>query len=64
MVRFQFQLSAALQVLEATHAVEILRAAGEEGLHVDELARQIDYIRSGNLNGALAYPLEPSVLSP
>ena len=51
-------------MLEATHAVEILREAGEEGLHVDELARKIDYIRSGNLNGALAYPLEPSVLSP
>ena len=51
-------------MLEATHAVEILREAGEEGLHVDELARKIDYIRSGNLNGALAHPLEPSVLSP
>ena len=55
----QYHITAALQFLEESHTPEILRAAGPEGLHVDELARKIDDIRSGK--GPIARPLDPSV---
>ncbi|KAI0682005.1 S-adenosyl-L-methionine-dependent methyltransferase [Earliella scabrosa] len=56
-----YHLTAALQFLEASHTVEILRAAGAEGLHVSELAQRIDHVRSGS--GANIRPLDPSQLA-
>ena len=43
----QVQMSVAMQFSEASHAVEILRDAGPGGLHIDDLANKIDYIRAG-----------------
>ncbi|KAI0653068.1 S-adenosyl-L-methionine-dependent methyltransferase [Cubamyces menziesii] len=40
-------ISAALSVLEATHTVEILRDAGPQGLHINDLARKVEQIRLG-----------------
>ncbi len=53
----QSQVAAAIQILEASHAPEILRAAGPDGLHVDELARKTDELRAGK--GPVSKPLEP-----
>ncbi|KAI0326179.1 S-adenosyl-L-methionine-dependent methyltransferase [Cubamyces sp. BRFM 1775] len=41
------EVTAALSVLEASHTVEILRDAGPQGLHINELARKVDQIRLG-----------------
>ena len=46
-----------MQFLEASNTVEILRAAGPGGLHVDEIARRI-----GELNGG-GDPVDPGKLS-
>ncbi|KAI0741765.1 hypothetical protein C8Q80DRAFT_154588 [Daedaleopsis nitida] len=54
-------LTASLQVLEAGHIAEILRDAGPDGLHIGEIARQVDRIRAGS-NGSLSKPLDPSWL--
>ncbi|TFK83064.1 S-adenosyl-L-methionine-dependent methyltransferase [Polyporus arcularius HHB13444] len=51
------QVAAAIQILEASHAPEILRVAGPDGLHVDELARKIDELRAAK--GPVSRPLEP-----
>ncbi|OSC97015.1 S-adenosyl-L-methionine-dependent methyltransferase [Trametes coccinea BRFM310] len=40
-------ISAAAQFLEASHTVEILRDAGEQGLHVKDLAHKIEEIKLG-----------------
>ncbi|RPD58019.1 S-adenosyl-L-methionine-dependent methyltransferase [Lentinus tigrinus ALCF2SS1-7] len=49
-------VTSSIQILEASHTPEILRAAGSDGLHVDELARKIDEIRA--VNGPVTRPLE------
>ncbi|KAI0712854.1 S-adenosyl-L-methionine-dependent methyltransferase [Cerioporus squamosus] len=49
-------ITPAIQFLEASHTPEILRAAGPDGLHVDELARKIDELRAAN--GPISKPLE------
>ena len=38
-----------MSVLEASHTVEILRDAGPQGLHINELARKADQIRLGDI---------------
>ncbi|KAI0741763.1 S-adenosyl-L-methionine-dependent methyltransferase [Daedaleopsis nitida] len=56
-------LTASLQVLEAGHIAEILRDAGPGGLHIDEIARQVDKIRAGADGTPLSKPLDPAWLS-
>ncbi|KAI0763009.1 S-adenosyl-L-methionine-dependent methyltransferase [Fomes fomentarius] len=56
-----FHLPAAVQFLEASHTVEILRAAGSDGLNVLDLARKIDDVRSES--ASLLEPLDPSRLA-
>ncbi|GBE83628.1 4-O-methyltransferase 1 [Sparassis crispa] len=43
-----YHLPSCLRFLEASHAVEILREAGPRGLHVRDLAKQIDALRRRN----------------
>ncbi|KAL6306901.1 S-adenosyl-L-methionine-dependent methyltransferase [Sparassis latifolia] len=43
-----YHLPSCLRFLEASHAVEILREAGPRGLHVRDLAKQIDDLRRRN----------------
>ena len=53
-----------MQFLEATHTVEILREAGPDGLHVNELARRIDKVLASGQNGtASAGLVDPDKLS-
>ncbi|RPD78566.1 S-adenosyl-L-methionine-dependent methyltransferase [Lentinus tigrinus ALCF2SS1-7] len=40
-------LTACLQFLEASNTVEILRAAGPDGMHVDDIARRIAELNAG-----------------
>ena len=54
-------MTAAMQFLEASHTVEILRDAGPGGLHIDELSDKIDYIRAGK--GDVVKPLDKTWLS-
>ena len=54
-------MTAAMQFLEASHTVEILRDAGPGGLHIDKLADKIDYIRAGR--GDVVKPLDKTWLS-
>lgn len=56
-----YQVSAAIQFLEESHTPEILRAAGPDGLPVEELARKIDELRA--VRGPVSKPLDPSPLS-
>ncbi|OBZ77460.1 hypothetical protein A0H81_01728 [Grifola frondosa] len=42
-----YHLPSCLRFLEASHTVEILRAAGPRGMHVDDLAQRISEIRRG-----------------
>ncbi|KAI0666641.1 S-adenosyl-L-methionine-dependent methyltransferase [Trametes maxima] len=54
-------LASCLHFLEASHRVEILRAAGSDGLHVDDIARSIDDLRGAKAAGA--EPLNRGTLS-
>ena len=49
--------------LEASNTVEILRAAGPEGLHVTELARRVDEVLGSEGKGANGAPLDADKLS-
>ncbi|TBU24980.1 S-adenosyl-L-methionine-dependent methyltransferase [Dichomitus squalens] len=53
---------ASIQFLEATNTVEILREAGPEGVHVNELARRIDVLASDQDGTASAEPVDPDKL--
>ena len=44
----QYHLPACLRFLEASHLVEILRAAGPAGVHIQELSKLLD-VEEGNL---------------
>ena len=57
----QYQVSGAIQLLEESHIPEIMRAAGPDGIAVDELARKIDELRAAK--GPVAKPFDPSPLS-
>ncbi len=45
--RIQEHVTACLQYLEASNTVEILRAAGPEGMHVDDIAHRIGELSGG-----------------
>ena len=52
-----------MQFLEASNAVEILRAAGPTGLHVRELAKRIDVLQERNATAGTQHaPLDPGKL--
>ena len=48
--------------LEASNTVEILRAAGPEGLHVTELARRVDEVLGSEGKSRNGSPLDPDKL--
>ncbi|PIL26737.1 hypothetical protein GSI_11151 [Ganoderma sinense ZZ0214-1] len=56
-----YQVSAAIQFLEESHTPEIMRAAGPDGIAVDELACKIDELRA--VRGPVPKPFDPSPLS-
>ncbi|KAI9066884.1 S-adenosyl-L-methionine-dependent methyltransferase [Trametes sanguinea] len=58
-------ITAALSFLEASHAVDILRDAGPEGLHAVELARKIDELHLGDdaASATEAQRLDPARLT-
>ncbi|KAI0737534.1 S-adenosyl-L-methionine-dependent methyltransferase [Daedaleopsis nitida] len=53
-------LAACLRFLEASNTVEILRAAGPEGMHVNDIARRIDELDAGHTSSQ--YPVDPGRL--
>ncbi|KAI0326190.1 S-adenosyl-L-methionine-dependent methyltransferase [Cubamyces sp. BRFM 1775] len=58
-------ITAALSFLEASNVVEILRGAGPEGLHAQDIARKIEEIRLGKevASDSPAEYIEPAKLS-
>ncbi len=56
-------MTACLGFLEASNTVEILRAAGPEGLHVAEIARRVDEVLGAEGKSADGSPLDPDKLS-
>ena len=55
--RTQDHLASCIEFLEESHTVEILRTAGDAGMHVRDIARTIDELRHAD------EPLEPAKLS-
>ena len=51
---------ACMQFLEASNTVEILRSAGAEGMHVDDIARHIEGLNVGRPGNARVDPGELS----
>ncbi|KAI9059147.1 S-adenosyl-L-methionine-dependent methyltransferase [Trametes sanguinea] len=54
-------VASCIMFLEESHTVEILRAAGDKGMHVRDIARAIDDVRKIDETGA--DPLDPAKLS-
>ncbi len=52
--RIQEHVTTCLQFLEASNTVEILRAAGPEGMHVDDIAHRIGELSEGSGKDASA----------
>ena len=51
-----------MQFLEASNTVEILRAAGPEGLHAAEIARRVDEVLGSEGKSVDGSPLDPDKL--
>ncbi|KAI0360847.1 S-adenosyl-L-methionine-dependent methyltransferase [Trametes cingulata] len=56
-------ITSCLAYLEASHTVEILRTAGCDGMHVRDLVRAIDELRSAAAHGSDFQPTDPGKLS-
>ncbi|KAH9945424.1 S-adenosyl-L-methionine-dependent methyltransferase [Epithele typhae] len=55
---FMCAFEEAMGFLEGSNVVEILREAGPNGLHVNDIASKIDYIRAGAAKGAEIKPID------
>ena len=53
---WQEHVTACMQFLEASNTVEILRSAGAEGMHVDDIARHIERLNPGGVGSARVDP--------
>lgn len=57
---WQEHVTACMQFLEASNTVEILRSAGADGMHVDDIARHIERLSPGRVGSARVDPAQLS----